>query len=206
MGTGCSNSGSALNAPHTRIFDCPVPKAAVGILNNLGSASEYALWPGNRAIAAILSPTFRDSSPNVVGIISMERGYNNGITSGHFMSPPAQLSYGNAISTMTASVDVIFDPVSPSIDSPDLAGPGFGIRSVSGPSGGLQYVQDKMTFTLNLSESATLAMIDYIENNPVALTFGSSDASTSNVPEGGNTGLLIAGALLGIGFFGRRRN
>ena len=63
-----------------------------------------------------------------------------------------------------------------------------------------------MTFTLNLSESATLAMIDYIENNPVALTFGSSDASTSNVPEGGNTGLLIAGALLGIGFFGRRRN
>ena len=136
----------------------------------------------------------------------MERCYNNGITSGHFMSPPAQLSYGNAISTITASVDVIFDTVSPSIDSPDLAGPGFGIRSVSGPSGGLQYVQDKMTFTLNLSESATLAMIDYIENNPVALTFGSSDASTSNVPEGGNTGLLIAGALLGIGFFGRRRN
>lgn len=138
--------------------------------------------------------------------ISQEWGFENTITSGHFMVPPATLSVNRAVSTMVADVAGKF--AAGSIDSPfNLAGPSFGLNSAANAGGGLPYVQDSIVITLNLDGAIPANLLSQIDGDAVILTFGSPvNSSLLSVPDSGNTLLLLGAVLAGIALVGIRRS
>jgi hypothetical protein len=135
--------------------------------------------------------------------VSGEWGYDNVVDSGHFMDP-ATLVVNTSISTMSADTANPFDPI-PLFNPPSLNGPEFGLVSAledSSASGGLRALQDSIQINVTLN-SVSAGLLQFIEDNPVILSFGSPDSRGSSVPDDGGTLALLG--ISGIAILGCRR-
>ena len=115
----------------------------------------------------------------------------------HFQDP-GTLGYDAVVSTMTADTghtNFAGDA------KPKISGPGYGLLAENGLPGGQLAIQDSLTFTLDLSDLSGFGsdLLDFIDSNPVAVTFGSPDGCGTSVPDGGATLLLLGLGLLGVG-------
>lgn len=150
------------------------------------------------------------------GDVSEEWGYDTqGLMSGSLLELGVY-SYDDAVSAMESQTEEQFQPGSLA-QPPNLDGPDFGLLSnnypTSTPGSGVEAIQDSIVIKLNLGGSwnakgglwTEADLLNAINGGAVALTFGSPTDADGNVPvpEPGTFALL--GAVLGAGWFLRRR-
>ncbi|MHC4940346.1 MAG: PEP-CTERM sorting domain-containing protein, partial [Planctomycetota bacterium] len=174
--------------------------------------------PGSLYISAGTANAFGETAIGFTmpgdGDVSEEWGYDtSGLKSGSLLNDGIY-EYDDAVSAMESQTTDQFEAGSLA-PSGNLNGPDFGLLSgnyaTTTLGNGVEGIQDSITIKLDISGTWNKPywdeqdLINAIDGGAVALTFGSPTVADGNVPVPEPGTFVLLGAVLGAGWFIRRR-